>query len=549
MKRKFTALLLCLLLLLLPTLQAHAEENGPWYYSIENGTAKITGYYGDESGHVDIPAELDGYIVTAIGNSAFLGREITSVTFPDTVTVIGDFSFAHCPNLTSVNISANVTFIDSGAFMDCKSLTGIWVDPQNWDYSSDEQGVLYSKNKMTLVQVPASFRGEFVIPEGVIDIGFAALEGCDSLTAVTIAESVQTIGGYAFSGCSGLTELTIPALVEYIGNDAFESCSSLSSIKVAENSRFFCTDENGNLCTKDQSQIVYVPGAFSGEYVVPEGTTRIGENFMSNCAGLTSVTIPEGVTEIGHYAFANCENLQRVTIAESVSSIDAYTFEGCESLAQVNLPEAVTHIQWGLFRGCRMLTQLPVHDKVTVIDDFAFAECHSLTDIVIPASVEYVGHYAFHDCRGLQNIYFLGDAPEFVNHENINGSFARTRATAYYHTGTNGWTEENKAKTGGYITWVELEHIVLEEGPDSRCAVCGEKADKKTSVNILTPDQPENTEQQNEALPRSVENPVTENPDTADPFAVSTLILLMLAAAGWGLWLKQRWTGNHKERS
>lgn len=545
MKRKITVILLCLLLMALPMLQVHAEETGPWHYEIKDGTAKIYGYYGDESGHVEIPETLNGYTVTEIGNSAFLGREITSVTIPDSVTVIGDFSFAHCPNLKEVQISENVTFINDGAFGDCDSLTGIWVDPKNWDYSSDEQGVLYSKNKMALLQVPASFEGAFHVPEGVIDINFGAFEGCDKLTAVTLADSVHTIGGYAFCDCTALTELNLPAKVEYIGNNAFKSCSAMSRMTVAAGNTHFTVDGSGNLCTADQSQIVYVPGAFTGEYAVPEGTKRIGENFMTNCDGLTSVLIPEGVTEIGHYAFSYCDNLQRVLIPESVTEIDAYTFEGCKSLEQVNLPRSVTHIKWGLFRGCRMLTQLPVHDAVKTIDDFAFAECHSLTDIIIPASVEFVGHYAFHDCRGLQNIYFLGDAPEFVNHENINGSFARTRATAYYHQGTEGWTEETKAKTGGYITWVELEHIVPQESEDSRCVVCGEQAEKNVAVSM--PTQPAATEPEQveppaeKSAPTSDQLLIEETPEMLIPFVIVSCILLALAAAGWGLFIKQRW--------
>lgn len=579
MKRKITVILLCLLLMALPMLQVHAEESGPWHYEIKDGTAKIYGYYGDESGHVEIPETLNGYTVTEIGNSAFLGRAITSVTIPDSVTVIGDFSFAHCPNLKEVQISENVTFIDTGAFGDCKSLTGIWVDPKNWDYSSDDQGVLYSKNKMTLLQVPASFEGEFTVPEGVIDIGYGAFEGCDRLTAVTLADSVHSIGAYAFCDCSALAELAIPSRVEYIGNDAFASCPKLQQMSVAKENLHFTVDGNGNLCTADQSRIVYVPGAFAGDYVVPEGTRQIGADFMSNCDGLTSVQIPDGVTQIGHYAFAGCDNLQSVSIAESVSQIDAYTFEGCKSLEQVNLPRAVTHIKWGLFRGCRMLTQLPIHDAVQTIDDFAFAECYSLTDIVIPASVKFVGHYAFRDCRGLQNVYFLGDAPEFVNYENINGSFADTRATAYYHTGTEGWTEENKAKTGGYITWVELEHIVMEEGEEARCMVCGEHAQKNVEVSmpstalesddIWTPEEPSAAPESDDIwtpeepsvaatfgydasdgqpmpeaeliMPASDKLLVEEVPEARNPFIIISCVFLVLAAAGWGLFIKQRW--------
>lgn len=478
MKRGMIFCLICALLLLSASFVS-AEEMGPWHYEIENGEVLIYGYYGEEA-HVEIPATINGFPVKKIGNSAFLGRELCSVTFPDTLETIGDFSFAHCPNLTEVYIPANVTYIDYGAFTDCESLTGIWVDENSWDYSSDAQGVLYSKNKVELLQVPGSFTGAYTVEEGVIRIGFGAFEGCSGLSSIQLAESVRYIDGYAFCGCTGITELTIPEAVQSIDDTAFEQCSSLTGVYVAGNNRNYASDENGQLYNKDMTQMIYAPAAFAGDYVVPQGVSSIGNNFFADCEGLTSVTIPDGVTAIGHYAFYNCVNLQSVTIPQSVTDIDAYAFQFCENLTTVNIPGAVTHIKWGLFRDCKRLTELPIHDAVTVIDDFAYAECHSLTDIIIPASVTYVGHYAFFDCRGLQNVYFCGDAPEFVNHQGVNGTFAETRATAYYHAGTNGWTAEAMAEAGGYLTWVELEHIV--PSGCSECIVCGETAASNISA-------------------------------------------------------------------
>lgn len=537
--------LLCLVLLCIPTLQAQAERYSPWSYQIRDGSVFITNYCADGSSHVEIPSTIDGYPVTGIGNSAFLGRKLTSVTIPDTVTQIVDAAFAHCPNLTTVNLSKNVTHIDGTAFMDCESLTGIWVDSQNQSYTSDVQGVLYTKSKMALVQAPGALKGTYVIPDGVFEIGHSAFQGCSGLTEIILADCVRTVGGYAFYDCSNLTRLRIPSLVDFIGSNAFTGCSKLTGIDVAEDNRFFCSDESGNLYSKDKSQLLYVPGAFVGDYVIPQGTTEVGDDFFENCSGLTSVTVPEGVTRIGHYAFHNCKNLQRATIAQSVSDIRPYAFEGCSSLIAVNIPEQVTQIHWGLFRGCESLTQLPIHDKVTVIDDFAFAECNGLTDIVIPASVEYVGHYAFRKCQGLRNIYFCGDAPEFVNHENINGSFSETEASAYYHKGTDGWTEENKSKTGGKITWVELEHIVFDEGPDARCVVCGEKAEQNTTLDGAVFDDQETSGGSTPELPdggTDVPNdpsvPEEENPKTADRITEMAGIFLVLVAASFALVLK-----------
>jgi hypothetical protein len=77
--------------------------------------------------------------------------------------------FASCFGLTSVTIPDSVTLIGQRAFLDCTSLTGV-------DFGN-----------------------------GVNAIASLAFQGCTNLTTVTIPDSVAEIGDGAFSGCSSLT--------------------------------------------------------------------------------------------------------------------------------------------------------------------------------------------------------------------------------------------------------------------------------------------------------------------------------------------------------
>ncbi|MBR3468439.1 MAG: leucine-rich repeat protein [Lachnospiraceae bacterium] len=45
-------------------------------------------------------------------------------------------------------------------------------------------------------------------------------------------------------------------------------------------------------------------------YVIPKGTTEIGEWAFSGCKALSRVAIPSTVEHIGRYAFANCDQLK-----------------------------------------------------------------------------------------------------------------------------------------------------------------------------------------------------------------------------------------------
>ncbi|MBP5364688.1 MAG: leucine-rich repeat domain-containing protein [Bacteroidales bacterium] len=173
-----------------------------------------------------------GNSVTSIGGHAFRDCSgLTSVTIPNSVTSIGDEAFFGCSGLTSVTIPNSVTSIGERGFLGCSKLTEINVESANTNYSS-ENGVLFDKNKTTIVCYPAGKTGTYTIPNSVTSIGEAAFRDCSGLTSVTIPNSVKSIRSAAFYDCSGLTSVTIPNSVTSIGSSAFHGCSGLTSITI-----------------------------------------------------------------------------------------------------------------------------------------------------------------------------------------------------------------------------------------------------------------------------------------------------------------------------
>jgi len=403
-------------------------EDGIAYEITENNTVTITGYDEDLLPAVlAIPAEIEEYPVTAIGEDAFSDcSALTSVTIPASVQSIGDWAFSYCKNLksvtipegvtdigiwafdstglTGVTIPASVQSIGAGAFASCRALQQIEVDPENTYYSSDG-GVLFNKDKTALVQLPGGYTGSYVIPADVSGISNCAFCGCSSLTDVTIPEGVTSIGLRAFVGCTGLTSVTIPEGVASIGLETFYGCASLESV------------------------------------TIPESVQSIAEWAFSRCASLKSVTIPGSVQSIGQDAFSQCTGLESVMISEGVQSFDTYVFEGCDSLTGITIPASVTSIGVGVFTSCPALQQIEVDpenayyssdggvlfnkdkttlvqfpggysgsytvpETVTRIDEWSFTDCGSLESITFPVSVQSIGGYAFQSSAGLKSVTF-----------------------------------------------------------------------------------------------------------------------------------------------
>ena len=355
--KRFSSLLLAIVMLLGLTagigLSAYAETDsdgnlicdGYTYVLLDDGTVEITGYDGCPKS-LTVPSELDGYTVTSLGYQAFYNQpELVSIELPDTLTIIGDYAFEFCTKLenilipegvtsigegafygcdalTEVNISENVANIGDDAFHYCKGLKNINVSPNNAVYSS-ENGVLFNKDKTTIIQYPSGnerstysipnsvttiaprafsyndYLKSMDIPDGVTDMGYDAFFRCENLESVTIGKGISVISFRAFSGCSSLKDVTIPNGVSKIDAEAFSTCTSLTEI------------------------------------VLPETVTYIDGFAFAFCSDLESIKMPEGLTYLSGSAFENCSSLKSLVIPAGVKEMEFYQFSGCEKLESI----------------------------------------------------------------------------------------------------------------------------------------------------------------------------------------------------------------------
>ena len=158
--------------------------------------------------------------VATIGSQAFSHcTGLTNVTLSDGVASIGISAFAGCDRLTNINVPYSVTNIGDFAFSGCTRLTSIRVVTLNPTYSS-LAGVLFSKNRDSIVAYPVGKAGSYTIPSSVSSVKDYAFSDCAGLTSVTIPSSVTNFGANAFSGCSNLASVYFEGNVPYVNGDA-----------------------------------------------------------------------------------------------------------------------------------------------------------------------------------------------------------------------------------------------------------------------------------------------------------------------------------------
>ena len=227
--------------------------------------------------NIDIPQT-----VTAIGDYAFYNSKISSVEISDSVTYIGNMAFSACENLKNVKIGASVEKIGDQAFEFTPKLAQISVSPENAEYSSDEHGVLFDKNKTVLIHYPkASTAVSYIIPETVTEIAYGAFADAENLESVTLPENLVTIGEYAFAR-TAIGNVSIPATVKSVGASAFWGCKSLTNVYIPENSALSVIGKQAFCATA------------IAEFNVPKTVVNIGYSAFGACDNLASVTIPYG---------------------------------------------------------------------------------------------------------------------------------------------------------------------------------------------------------------------------------------------------------------
>ena len=189
------------------------------YAGFEYGsnTVSIITKFNGTNNHVEIPSNISGTPVLAIGDAFTLCRDITTVTMPESIKYIGDYAFMICSSLNNVVIPQNVESIGSAAFEMCKSLTEISI-PDTVKYIGDYAFMVCESLK------------NIELPKNITTISEGMFWKCSNLEQIIIPQNVTKIEERAFETCTKLTSVYVPETVTSIAEDAFDECYLLTII-------------------------------------------------------------------------------------------------------------------------------------------------------------------------------------------------------------------------------------------------------------------------------------------------------------------------------
>ncbi len=299
--------------------------------------------------------------------------KIPSTIGNKTVSGIGARCFFYANGILSIEIPSSVTSIDSSAFAECLTITQIKVAEDNPNYVV-EDGILYNKDKTTLLYCPTEISKKITMPSSVTSIGAYAFYGSKLKgNTITWSNNVTTIGDYAFYK-SNIATIELPDSVTSCGDEAF-AYSNVTKLKLSSN-----LSHIGSLCITFLQQLtsLTIPGSLKvipsqsisnnvrlATLVLEEGVEELEDSAFTYNKLIKNVTFPSTLKKIGRHACNYFGYLENLVIPEGVEEIGDEAFIYGENLASVSLPSTLRKMGEGVFAYSQKLHTITLNSSNT----------------------------------------------------------------------------------------------------------------------------------------------------------------------------------------
>jgi hypothetical protein len=313
---------------------------------------------------------------------------LTSITIPNGVTKLGNYSFKRCESLKNIvfEVNSQLNYIGYESFANCRSLKHIKI-PNKVTYMGDRSFYLC----LNLTNI------EFENNSKLSTIGSGAFQECRSLNSIIIPISVMNMGREVFNSSYFVENIKTVIYAETISqptgwdshwNYHFPVVWNYKET-IEDNFIKYALSKNGNahvigLVDNEQISDVVIPKQING-YTIDTISMRA---FMES--NIESIYISNNVKNIEYLAFYKCSNLTQISFESNsqLENIGHVAFARCINLTSISIPSGVRNLS-GTFSGCTNLTNVVFeqNSQLESIGQFTFEGAINLTHIVIPESV------------------------------------------------------------------------------------------------------------------------------------------------------------------
>ena len=323
-------------------LLSESDVIGGLIYTKKEDGIYVTGYTEEMPSEVAIPESIGGIRVVGISEGAFSdAANLTDITLPDSITVIGNAAFSRCSQLANVNLPgiSDDLQIEGAIFSDCPSLQAV-VIPSGWTKIPDR---LFRYSSIKNIDVGTA---------AITEIGAQAFEYDNAIERIDLPATVTKIGAAAFGYATKLEEVVLPDNLIDIGQHAFVGCTALNSLSLPD------TSEDISLYT---GGILY------------------------KCTSLKSITIPAKWKKIPDYAFMN-SSIENIDFGKSkVEEIGSMAFAAMAAPCRIVFPDTLKTVDKTAFYN---LKNACLDFSRTDLDTIS-ADCFGMCDMTTKLRCRY----------------------------------------------------------------------------------------------------------------------------------------------------------------
>lgn len=299
-----------------------------------------------------------------IDTRAFQNSGLTAISFPESLSIIGNAAFTGCKNVESIEWGNGIAIVGEAAFGNMTSLKSINVNSLSAWCKVDFQGANANPlNYTNAFMIDGTEVTDLVTPDDITEILPYTFDGGADFISVTITDNIRDIGNHGFWGCAKLRDLYIGTGLETLNMYTFGTSYEIKNLHIADSPNPITVNS-----TDDWASGWAIPKKISNLY--------IGRNMIINDGTLAPnvifLTFGPEVTATENVDFTKYSQLMLITaLSDTPPTVSEFTTDQYEKIV-VKVPEnqVDTYRQADVWKNFATITDSPEYTPENISIEF-----------------------------------------------------------------------------------------------------------------------------------------------------------------------------------